>query len=576
MATIPQSNIFGPVGAPNSVSGNLAPLRPPATTQQVNPYATQINGSQAGGLGLNNFSSTQAVAPTSTGNSIWQNIGGAISNFLGTNQYPQTPTPARPTTASNPLVSTANATTPPARPTSSSGQSSGQIDYTLHPGESIDAYNSRIAGARTQSGGTTQSTPSPVPAPQPTQPVQDSSAGYYQGNYDQQGNQIGNNTTVQSFQSPIEAQAPQADQTDRFNQIKALEDKAQTAGQMTPEEIAAQEEINQLNASEALGLAKITGNPEPLELQTGQSNVLRQQALGKSNLLTSQLALAQARRQAALGGVQTAIGAEQNVLGLQQPVSTSPGQSLISPTTGQVVGGNSPLGVQVPYGTQYLDPRTGQPLGGGSTGGGSQQMLDNAVQQLKNGAAFSDVAGQLPGGLSSLLLNAAQQQIPGFNITTSNQNAQARGSALQNQVNVVRPLVQSQQVALEHLQGLKDLVGKVNYSNSGIWNNARNWWSDNANADPNVKNLQSQIGLVQEEIAKILGGGTATDSSRNDARAILPANLSPNNFDSVMSLVQQRMQEKIDQMTNLNNVQQYGQDNQPTQSNQSQGGLYNF
>lgn len=505
-----------------NIPSDLTPYRPPSgllpatnipvpTPNPVKPPQTfTANGTGTGA----NKTSTMAVAPQQTG-SIWSDIGGAISDFLGTNQRPST-TVAQPTPPQSPL-SISNS---PARPPSS---------------------NVPIANA----AGTppTPSAPArpPVIEPQP--------APLYQGNYDLQGNQIGNQSAIQPPTPPTDSS--QSNTPDRFAQIKTLEANAQTAGQMNPEEITAQQELNQLNASTELGLAKITGNPEPLELQTGQSNVLRQQSLAKAGLLTNQLALAQARRQASLQGTQAAIGAEQNVLGLQQPVGVGIGQALISPTTGQQIGGNATL----------------SQLSGGQSGGTIGSL---AEQVLSGNTSYADAVSSLPStALAPALLQAVLAKDPKFSITQSNQNAAARASQLQQNVTITQPLKLAMNTALDHLNGLQTIVDKVGYSDIPIINTLRQGISNNLFSDADIRQLQSQIGLVREEVAKVLGGGTATDAARADANAIIPDNISPSQFEKVISEVKNRMQEKIDEYSKVGSAAQYGNSSQAGQQGQT-------
>lgn len=386
----------------------------------------------------------------------------------------------------------------------------------------------------------------------------------WQPTTDQYGNSLRGNTNTQNplavnpdinIGSPnLQPQQDNSQQTpDRFAQLTALENAAAQYNQPTQDEQDTMQQLGNMLSSRDLGLAKINNNPEPLQLLTGQSDFLAKQAEAQTQPLQAKLGILQARRQAAVQGYQQALGAEQAKLGFSQPVSLGLGQALVNPSTGQTVAGNA----------SYT----------GGSNGGAGSLIDSLAQQVNSGAAYNDVVAQLPSAaLAPALLQAIMKQNPNFNITQSNQNAGARAQQLNQNVTLVQPLKLAMNTALDHIKGLQDVVNKANYSDSGIINNIRTGISDNISSDQNIKSLQSQIGLVREEVAKVLGGGTATDSARADANAIIPMNISPSQFQAVIGQVQQRMQEKIDEYSKLADPSQYG----GGQSNQSSGSLYSF
>lgn len=375
---------------------------------------------------------------------------------------------------------------------------------------------------------------------------------------DSYGNPTANNTnptnggTSQTQQPQQFQQAP-----DRFAQLTALENSAAQYNQPSQDEQDTMQQLGNLLSSRDLGIAKITNNPEPMPLLTGQSQFLQQQAAAQTQPLQAKLGILQARRQAAVQGYQQALGAEQAKLGFSQPVSLGLGQALVNPSTGQTVVGNA----------SYT----------GGANGGAGSLIDSLAQQVNSGAAYNDVVAQLPSAaLAPALLQAILKQNPNFNITQSNQNAGARAQQLNQNVTLVQPLKLAMNTALDHIKGLQDVVNKVGYSDSGLINNIRTGISDNFMSDQNIKSLQSQIGLVREEVAKVLGGGTATDSARADANAIIPMNISPSQFQAVIGQVQQRMQEKIDEYGKLGDPAQYGGSQSGQSSQTGSNSLYSF
>lgn len=384
--------------------------------------------------------------------------------------------------------------------------------------------------------------------------------GQTEGNPSAVGNNVvgGSQTNPDGSPNPY-GSAPMG----RFDQINALTQAAQTAGNITPEEQATREQIAENQASLGLGLAKIAGNPEGMQLQTGQSNVLQQQGLAKGNLLTSQLANLQAQRTASLQSNQQALQGAESIQGYQQPVGVAPGQALVNPITGQQVGGNGSLAQ----------------LQGGGTGGG---FINDLAQSVVSGqTSYADAISQLPSGaMSPALFQAIRGINPNFSITSSNQNADARGSALQQNATTVRPMVNSQQTAISHLDNLQSILQKVNYGNTPILNSLQEGWSNYVQSDPNIKQLQSEIQIIRGEVAKVLGGGTTTVESLNEAQSVVPDKISPDQFEQVKGNIEQLMQSKIEQYTNLNNIQQFPQGNQGSQSvpqsTQQNNSLYSF
>lgn len=327
--------------------------------------------------------------------------------------------------------------------------------------------------------------------------------------------------------------SPDVNQPDRFAQIDALIKNASGYFQPSEDEQNTMTQLGNLATSRDLGLAKINNTPEPLDLLTGQSDFLAKQAAAQSQPLQTKLGILQARRQAAIQGYQSALTGAAAKLGYNQPVPLGLGTALVDPNTGNSIAGNASY-----------------------AGSGGSSLINSAIQQLKNGASYNDVAGQLPGGLSATLLSEAQKQIPGFNITKSNQQASAQGSALTTAANNATPLVNAQKTALEHIDNIANILKSVNFSNIPLINRARIFASNNISSDPNIRQLQSEVNVVRGEIAKVLAGtGASTDSARAEAEQIIPDNISPEQFANVGAGVKQLMQQKIDQYTNLSNAQ---------------------
>jgi hypothetical protein len=92
--------------------------------------------------------------------------------------------------------------------------------------------------------------------------------------------------------------------------LKMLEQQYQILLSPTAEETQTQQQLDNLIASRDLGLNKIENQPIPLDLNIGQSNMLIKQAATQAMPLQQRLALAQAKRQAALDASKFALERE--------------------------------------------------------------------------------------------------------------------------------------------------------------------------------------------------------------------------------------------------------------------------
>lgn len=202
------------------------------------------------------------------------------------------------------------------------------------------------------------------------------------------------------------------------------------------------------------------------------------------------------------------------------------------------------------------NPNASAPAKSSSSG----TYLDDLAKKVANNQqGFADALGALPSAQqSAALLSKILAINPQFSITASNQNASAMGSALTQQATQVRPMVNHQNTAIEHLSNLGNLLTKINYSNIPIVNGIRDWFSDTISKDPNIAEAQSEIGVVRGEIAYVLaGGGAPTDADNREAAAVIPNDVSPSTFKQISTNVQTLMKNKIEQATNLNNIQQF-------------------
>ena len=103
--------------------------------------------------------------------------------------------------------------------------------------------------------------------------------------------------------------------------------------QLSPEEVAIQESLNQLQQSFREGTFEEGQRPIPLEFITGRQKAIEQRALGLQEPLINRAALLQAQRQGALEAAKFRVEQERP----SAPVSVSPGASLVDPATGKTI-----------------------------------------------------------------------------------------------------------------------------------------------------------------------------------------------------------------------------------------------
>jgi predicted DNA-binding protein YlxM (UPF0122 family) len=184
------------------------------------------------------------------------------------------------------------------------------------------------------------------------------------------------------------------------------------------------------------------------------------------------------------------------------------------------------------------------------------------AQQLVDGLLSPTQVSERTPGYQTILQYAQQysQQKYGkpFSFQEAEQNYQAKQKALDQNATTIRQIVNSQQTALSHLGELESIAKKVNFSDLPAANEARIFASDHVKSDANIKELQSTINIIRGEVAKVLGGGTATVEALTEAQNILPFNISNTQLKTVIDRVKSLMQEKINAYSNLNNIPQFG------------------
>ena len=413
-----------------------------------------------------------------------------------------------------------------------------------------------------------------------------------------QSNQTAQSQTPAPTIQPVQQPSYDPYQSPAFQQYVQGAVQAAQAGMSNPQ---IQSGLVQAN-TDLSGLQQITSNNIQADLNnpnlsegalTGQTaaeaQVLANQSIPiqtRINLLQQQ----QGQAETAANIPLTAGTTEASYLaGLAKPTSISPGQNLtqLNPSTGQVsslanqpsfgfgtntagtpIAQNQVTGQIIPGGTQGLGatpPALGSQTG---TQSGVAGAVASTLQSLGSGsdpttsAFYTNAVNQAlaNGGNPPSNLTAQQQQIVSQILGTmsggqySSTNSAINLANLQAEQSTANDLKASAATATSHLADLQSLANAVGYTNSPIASNIRNQFSNSILTDPSITTLQSAIGVVRSEVAKVLGGGTPTVASQAEAADALPDNLSPSNIAGVIANVQQLMNQKIQEYSNPNNA----------------------
>ncbi len=315
----------------------------------------------------------------------------------------------------------------------------------------------------------------------------------------------------------------------------------------------------EINRVGQLGAGAVAGN-----LSTG-SNVV---GAGNANLAANAVS---ARIQALQNAQASELKGNEQQLTAQNQTATAQNNALTGANTQQqqqitalsnATGYTQP--VQVPYSNQYVDPTTGQPMGGGSMGGSLQSAVQSIAQQVQNGTMSYDQGVQALAGYGQGGMNALQQALGGgsFSPLQSNANAAANSAATLQTGTIGGELTKQADTVMEHMLTLKNKYNEIGaqYPIPAV-NQTFNWFASKLGGG-DLQAYKVALSNVRDELAKVLGGGSATEGTRSTAAGLLPDNMSPAQIDSVITTATELMKAKIEEYTK---APQYG--NQQQQSN---------
>lgn len=307
-----------------------------------------------------------------------------------------------------------------------------------------------------------------------------------------------------------------------------------TSGQAYTDYQTAIDELNNIKNEYANEIAKTSGTGIPLEFQQGRQQVI-------NNLYLSKLAAAQEK----VNQAQTAIGQQITGTQTQQAGFTGAGglgtsaQSLL----GTAAGYAQP--VQVPYGTQFVSPQTGESIG--NIGSDMNNMINYWADQIANNkAGLADVPATITGApnLKTQLQQAIQAKNPSYNPAVQGAGQQT-AAELTNQTNQLQASLNGAEANFSLLVNTAQ-QGGVNSFDVPALNTLQQNVMKGLASNAAVINFQSTLATVRSQYAAILGGGTVTVDSQNRAQQAIPDNIS---LGALKSLEQQMKQEAQNRIT---------------------------
>lgn len=394
-------------------------------------------------------------------------------------------------------------------------------NYQLQPGETIDAYNKRVA-AYQASGGATQT----------------GSGGYVTTD----GN--GTATTQPNFSidtsGPVDSSvlgtsyAP-GDVTGTQSTYANFVNGLSAAQQYSPEYISALQGKQAADAKQAeLQTNFYTGNNLPGDtLDYAQGATAKAQAINSLGQLSANQAL----------DVQTLlrngnIAAAQALVQAYSPTSVSPGSSLVNPVTGeQTYSGLG--GYQAVQAIQTVSNLAQTYPDAGISPTDTLQTAQQKASQAPSFASRQLVQVTLPGGgIEFVNKNQLQTNADGsFTVATSGQaaTANAASSAIADLTKQKADTVAAVATADQNFPLLLSAVQKAGVNNSApLVNQLEQKFGSSWSTSPSFAALNTLVPSLQTEYARIIArGGTVDDNTRKSAQAIVNGTYSLSQLQSV-------------------------------------------
>jgi hypothetical protein len=427
------------------------------------------------------------------------NTQGSTPGYKRPNYVSPTSLTYKPSIATTPLA-TAKTTTPTTPAKTSGLLNLSNFTTNLTPAQQQQAVKGGTALGLSTSAPTTP-TPTPTPTSTQTPPAGNTynpTTGLYtSGNVVTGG--VGANTSSQNQTQAQQTTPTTTTTTPTFSGLLGdITSAAQTSGEQvtkTAEQIA---DI-QKQAAQAQGSLQTSGELSPVA--QGRGAVIGQTAAAQEAALQSQLANQLQAGQQAISAYGTAAGLAQPQLGA--------------------------------YGQTYYNPMTG------TTGSGEVAQTDPFYKTLQTYAQLraSGQETQVPSSISgNAVLNAqvtkmAQAINPSYNANVTG----ALGTSAADLATKASELQANMNGAEANFDLLKNIAkqGGVNDNNVPILNTLQNNVSRGLTSNDSVVSFQSLIQGVRSQYAAVLGGGTVTVESLNEAKSLIPDDVSLSALDSL-------------------------------------------
>jgi len=272
--------------------------------------------------------------------------------------------------------------------------------------------------------------------------------------------------------------------------------------------------------------ADIHSDPVSARVMQGRDAAVQQANTEKLGAAQSQVQQAQQ----GIGYAQTQQGMQQSALnsaaGLSAPVQVAPGNTLTSPTTGSTVAGG--LGGYVNYQTaQQVMSLAGQYPDAGFVYNQNLSPQENLQQfqqsALKNSPTYQKSTYGAPGATSYM---GGQQMGAAGALTGQVSQIQALGSGAESNFALLMDIATK---------------GGINDANVPVLNQLSNNVKLGLTSNDAVAAFQANLESLRAQYSQILGGGTATDSTRVMASKEIPDNISL----SALKAVQQSLGSEI-------------------------------
>lgn len=316
--------------------------------------------------------------------------------------------------------------------------------------------------------------------------------------------------------------------------------------QMSPQEVAAQQQLNDLNTSASQAYTNAEGQPIALPFITGQQAQIQREQSTLAQPLESELSLLQAQRQLQSQGSEAA-------LEVYKPTALSYGGSLVQGGTGQTLNaGIFGDGGGVATGSTTTPPTSGSVqdiLGYLSANGidASRYNLVGLINAVQNGATAQDiisgranVAGVAAATAVTDTTAPAAAKAAAIDYATATPTALS--SALTDQTSYFNNTQRAFNTANDTLTALQTFM-QTNGINSDSTTPAINYLQNRIKGgltDPGaVDAFKAQLATLRQEYSQVLAkGGARSVSTDNEAAALIPDNLAPADFQKVIDQIE--------------------------------------